>query len=177
MALLDVRDLRVTFHHRRCARECVKRRVLLDRCRRNPGHRGESGSGKSQTAYAAMGLLARNGRATGDVRFDGRDLLHLSQAELNKVRSQDIAMVFQDPMTSLNPYMRVSDQMAEVLTHHKGLTKRQAVAEAVRMLDAVRIPDAAARITMYPHEFSGGMRQRIMVAMATVVPAAPDYRR
>ncbi len=127
---------------------------------------GESGSGKSQTAFATMGLLARNGRASGQVRFDGTDLLSLSQAKMNKMRSEKVAMIFQDPMTSLNPYMRISDQMAEVLTLHKGLSKRDAIAEAARMLDAVRIPDARARITMYPHEFSGGMRQRIMIAMA-----------
>ncbi|MBP1806133.1 oligopeptide/dipeptide ABC transporter ATP-binding protein [Rubellimicrobium aerolatum] len=127
---------------------------------------GESGSGKSQTAYAAMGLLARNGQATGTVRYGGRNLLELPQRELNRIRSQEIAMIFQDPMTSLNPYLRVSDQMAEVLMLHKGMGKREAVAEAARMLDAVRIPDARARITMYPHEFSGGMRQRIMIAMA-----------
>jgi oligopeptide transport system ATP-binding protein len=127
---------------------------------------GESGSGKSQTAYAAMGLLAANGSATGAVRFDGRDLLRLPARELNRIRSREIAMIFQDPMTSLNPYMRISDQMAEVLMLHKGMGKAQAVAEAAAMLDAVRIPDAKARITNYPHEFSGGMRQRIMIAMA-----------
>jgi oligopeptide transport system ATP-binding protein len=127
---------------------------------------GESGSGKSQTAFAIMGLLARNGRATGAVRYDGKDMLGLSQTALNKIRAQEIAMIFQDPMTSLNPYMRVVDQMVEVLTLHAGFTKAAARAECLRMLDAVRIPDAAARIDMYPHEFSGGMRQRVMIAMA-----------
>ena len=127
---------------------------------------GESGSGKSQGAFAMMGLLARNGHATGSVRFDGTDLLSLSPYELNKVRSAQVSMIFQDPMTSLNPYVRISDQMAEVLTLHKGISKRDAIAESVRMLDAVRSPDAANRIRSYPHEFSGGMRQRIMIAMS-----------
>ncbi|MEL6839331.1 MAG: oligopeptide/dipeptide ABC transporter ATP-binding protein [Pseudomonadota bacterium] len=127
---------------------------------------GESGSGKSQTAFAAMGLLAKNGRASGIARFDGKDLLAMSQKEFNKIRSKDMAMIFQDPMTSLNPYLRVSEQMAEVLMLHQGIGKSKAIKEAVRLLDAVRIPDAATRVTMYPHEFSGGMRQRIMIAMS-----------
>ena len=127
---------------------------------------GESGSGKSQTAFAAMGLLARNGRATGTVRFDGTDLLTLNERQMNKVRSNQMAMIFQDPMTSLNPYIRISDQMAEVLVLHKGMSKTQAIAESVRMLDSVRIPDAVNRIRSFPHEFSGGMRQRIMIAMS-----------
>ncbi len=127
---------------------------------------GESGSGKSQTAFAAMGLLAKNGRAAGIARFDGQNLLAMSQREFNKIRSKDMAMIFQDPMTSLNPYLRVSDQMAEVLMLHDGISKKDAITKAVQMLDAVRIPDARARVTMYPHEFSGGMRQRIMIAMS-----------
>jgi oligopeptide transport system ATP-binding protein len=127
---------------------------------------GESGSGKSQTAFAIMGLLARNGQATGQALFDGQDLLAMPQKVLNKIRANDVAMIFQDPMTSLNPYIRISDQMAEVLTLHKGISKRDAIAQSVRMLDAVGIPDAKVRISSYPHEFSGGMRQRIMIAMA-----------
>ena len=127
---------------------------------------GESGSGKSQLAFAILGLLARNGTATGSVKFDGTELIGAPLSTLNAIRSIHIAMVFQDPMTSLNPYMRVSDQMMESLIHHKGMTKTQALAECVRMLDAVKIPDARGRIRLYPHEFSGGMRQRVMIAMS-----------
>jgi oligopeptide transport system ATP-binding protein len=127
---------------------------------------GESGSGKSQLAYAMMGLLARNGTAKGSVKFDGTELIGAPLASLNTMRANHIAMVFQDPMTSLNPYMRVSDQMMESLIHHKGMAKAEALAECVRMLDAVKIPDAKGRIRLYPHEFSGGMRQRVMIAMS-----------
>ena len=127
---------------------------------------GESGSGKSQLAFAILGLLAKNGTARGSVKFDGTELVGAPAATLNAIRSNKIAMVFQDPMTSLNPYMRVSDQMMEGLIHHKGMSKAQALAECVRMLDAVKIPDARGRIRLYPHEFSGGMRQRVMIAMS-----------
>jgi oligopeptide transport system ATP-binding protein len=127
---------------------------------------GESGSGKSQILFSLMGLLAANGRATGTAVLDGQNLLTLPEPALDRVRGSAMSMIFQDPMTSLNPYQRVGDQLAEGLTVHKGLSRAQARAEAVRMLDRVRIPDAAARARRYPHEFSGGMRQRVMIAMA-----------
>ena len=127
---------------------------------------GESGSGKSQTVLAMMGLLAINGSASGQARFDGQDLLILPAPELNRIRGNRVAMIFQDPMTSLNPYLTVERQMTEVLEFHKGMTRAAARARSVQALDAVKIPEAARRIGMYPHEFSGGMRQRVMIAMA-----------
>jgi len=127
---------------------------------------GESGSGKSQSLLALMGLLANNGKAEGNIRFKGKEILSLSEAELNMIRGVHIAMIFQDPMTSLNPYLRISRQMTEVLTWHQGLDYKSALSESVALLEAVRIPDAKNRIHHYPHEFSGGMRQRVMIAMA-----------
>jgi oligopeptide transport system ATP-binding protein len=127
---------------------------------------GESGSGKSQSVLAMMGLLAKNGNASGQVLYKGQNLLGMQPTALNQIRGNRIAMIFQDPMTSLNPYLTVERQMTEVLQFHKGLNRKAARARCVQMLDAVKIPDAARRITMYPHEFSGGMRQRVMVAMA-----------
>lgn len=127
---------------------------------------GESGSGKSQTAFAAMGLLAKNGSASGSIKFEGTEILNAPQRILNQFRSTQMGIVFQDPMSSLNPYMRVSDQMSEVLVHHRGMSKSDALRECVAMLDAVEIPDAKSRIQLYPHEYSGGMRQRVMIAMS-----------
>ena len=126
---------------------------------------GESGSGKTQTVMAIMGLLAENGHANGQASFKGVDLLQLKASELNQYRGREIAMIFQDPMTSLNPYLRIDKQMTEVVMHHQGLNKAEALAHAVEVLRAVRIPDPERRIRQYPHEFSGGMRQRVMVAM------------
>jgi oligopeptide/dipeptide ABC transporter ATP-binding protein len=127
---------------------------------------GESGSGKSQSMLALMGLLAPNGRAAGRAAFNGQDLLTLPTAALNRIRGDRMAMIFQDPMTSLNPYLTVERQMTEVLELHQGLSRAAARTRAIAALEAVRIPDAARRVRQYPHEFSGGMRQRIMIAMA-----------
>ena len=127
---------------------------------------GESGSGKSQSVLAMMGLLARNGQASGQARYAGQDLLTMKPTELNRIRGNRVAMIFQDPMTSLNPYLTVERQMTEVLQFHKGLDRKRARARSIELLDAVKIPEAARRIGMYPHEFSGGMRQRVMIAMA-----------
>ncbi|MBT8062962.1 MAG: ATP-binding cassette domain-containing protein [Xanthomonadales bacterium] len=126
---------------------------------------GESGSGKTQTVMALMGLLAENGTASGNAWFRGEDLMAMDAQELNRHRGTDIAMIFQDPMTSLNPYLNIEKQMTEVLMHHQDLSHREATEHAIEMLRAVRIPDPEQRIRQYPHEFSGGMRQRVMVAM------------
>ena len=129
---------------------------------------GESGCGKSVTNLSVLGLLPKpQGRiAAGSVKFEGRELVGLSEHELRKVRGNNIAMIFQDPMTSLNPYLKVEEQLAEVVQLHLGLSREKAVARAVELLQRVGIPDAANRIQSYPHEFSGGMRQRVMIAMA-----------
>ncbi|WP_174803373.1 ABC transporter ATP-binding protein [Martelella limonii] len=128
---------------------------------------GESGSGKSVTALSVMGLLPkRKARVTGEIHFRGRDLLKLSEEEMQNVRGNEVAMIFQEPMTSLNPVMSVGAQIAEPLRRHRGLPKAEARREAIRLMDRVRIPAAAKRASEYPHEMSGGMLQRVMIATA-----------
>ena len=166
MDLLRVRDLGVSFATGDGTVNAVNGVDLTVEAGQSLAVVGESGSGKSQIMFAIMGLLARNGTATGSVEFDGTELLGLGEAALNRVRSSQIAMIFQDPMTSLNPYMRIADQMTEVLTVHRGASRREALVESVRLLEAMDVPDARARIGLYPHEFSGGMRQRVLIAMA-----------
>ena len=127
---------------------------------------GESGSGKSQILLAIMGLLASNGRASGSVKLADREILNLPNREMDQIRGGEMAMIFQDPMTSLTPHLRIGRQLEEILAAHRGMSRKAAHAEAIRMLELVQIPDARRRIDLFPHEFSGGMRQRVMIAMA-----------
>ncbi len=166
MALLKVSDLRVNFDTADGEVSAVNGLSFeLDKGE-TLGIVGESGSGKSQAMLSLIGLLAANGRASGQAQFQGTDLLSMNTAQINKVRGKAISMVFQDPMTSLNPYLTIATQMSEVLMLHEGLGRSEADRRALEMLDAVKIPDAKRRFKMYPHEFSGGMRQRVMIAMA-----------
>ncbi|WP_427983502.1 oligopeptide ABC transporter ATP-binding protein OppD [Agarivorans sp.] len=166
MSLLNVKDLRVEFSTPEGSVTAVNDLTFSLEAGQTLGIVGESGSGKSQTAFALMGLLAKNGTISGEALFNGQQVLNLPEQQLNAIRAEKIAMIFQDPMTSLNPYMKVGEQLKEVLRLHKGMSNQQAHIEAVKMLDAVKMPEAEKRMAMYPHEFSGGMRQRVMIAMA-----------
>ena len=127
---------------------------------------GESGCGKSATALALMGLLASNAKVSGSIRLAGRELLGLPAAAMQQIRGAEMAMIFQEPMTSLNPAFTVGDQISEAILRHRGVTRAEARAQAIAMLDRVRIPAPALRYDEYPHKLSGGMRQRAMIAMA-----------
>ena len=165
--LLSVEDLRVQFWTRRGTIHAVNG-VSFDIA---PGETlgivGESGCGKSVTSLALLGILPRAGRVTsGRAMFDGRDLLRLSDRQLRRIRGKEIAMIFQDPMTSLNPVLTIGRQIREALETHFGMKKKEAERRAAELIDRVGIPSAKQRIRDYPHQFSGGMRQRAMIAMA-----------
>jgi phosphonate C-P lyase system protein PhnK len=157
-----VRDLSVAF-----GRNTVVEGVSFDLA---PGEIlgvvGESGSGKSVTALSIMRLIPAPGRVTGRIDFAGQDLMALPEARMREIRGRDIAMIFQEPMTSLNPVFTCGDQVMEALVHHRGLDRAGARAEALKLLKLVEIPSAERRLDDYPHQLSGGMRQRVMIAMA-----------
>ena len=163
-SLLDVRHLTVSFGGPAPAVDDVSFHIAAGE---TLGVVGESGSGKSVTAFSILRLLQPPGRIIGgSVRFEGRDLLALSEAEMREVRGARISLIFQEPMTALNPVMRVGDQIAEALLVHGKTTRAEARTRAIELLDAVKIPDAARRVRDYPHQLSGGMRQRVMIAIA-----------
>ncbi|WP_338118029.1 ABC transporter ATP-binding protein [Streptomyces coryli] len=166
--LLEVSDLHVEFH----TRDGVVRAVNGVNYSVNSGETlavlGESGSGKSVTAQAIMGILDMPPAKIpqGEIRFRGQDMLTMSREERRQLRGQKIAMIFQDALSSLNPVLSVGYQLGEMFRVHQGLNKKQAKAKAIELMDRVKIPAAAQRVNDYPHQFSGGMRQRIMIAMA-----------
>ena len=166
--LLDISGLRIDFGPADAPLSAVKSADLQVAPGEVVGIVGESGSGKSLTCRAIMRLIAAPGRVSaGSVHFDGRDVLALSPAELRRYRARDVGMIFQDPFSSLNPVHRVGRQLAETLHVNRGLSRKAAAAEAVTLLDSVGIPDPERRARSYPHELSGGMRQRVMIALAT----------
>ncbi|RUU45469.1 ABC transporter ATP-binding protein [Mesorhizobium sp. M6A.T.Ce.TU.002.03.1.1] len=164
--ILNVKDLRVRFRTLDGVVEAVKGINIHVNAGETVAVVGESGSGKSQTMMAAMSLLASNGEATGVVDYRGRNLLTLSKPELNKVRGRKISMIFQEPMTSLDPLYSIGNQLIEPIRRHRGLSAAQAREEALKLLRLVHIPDPERRMKSYPHEMSGGQRQRVMIAMA-----------
>jgi oligopeptide transport system ATP-binding protein len=170
MSLLTVTDLRTYFHTRNGVYRAVDGVSFSLERGETLGIVGESGSGKSVTCYSLMGLVPQPpGRIeSGTAMFDGVDLLHCPPRDARRIRGKRVAMIFQDPMTSLNPYLRISEQLIEPLLIHEKISRGAALARGLEALEAVGINDAAKRIHFYPHEFSGGMRQRVMIAMALI---------
>ncbi|MGE7385519.1 ABC transporter ATP-binding protein [Streptomyces sp. NPDC004126] len=166
--LLDVRDLHVEFHTRDGVAKAVNGVSYSVNAGETLAVLGESGSGKSVTAQAIMGILDMPpGKIpSGEILFQGQDLLKLPAEEYRKIRGSKIAMIFQDALSSLNPVHTVGAQLGEMFRVHRGMSKKDSLAKAVELMDRVKIPAAKARVGDYPHQFSGGMRQRIMIAMA-----------
>jgi peptide/nickel transport system ATP-binding protein len=171
-ALLEIQNLDVRFDTPDGEVHAVKSASLTIQEGECLGVVGESGSGKSQLFLAAFGLLAGNGRVTGKVLYRGEEILGASQKRLNTLRGSAVTMIFQDPLTSLTPHMRMGEQIIEALMLHRKMPRAEAKERAREMLDYVRIPESARRLRQYPHELSGGMRQRVMIAMATIT--GPD---
>src|SRR5262245_37344745 len=168
--LLTVADLRVVFEgDRGDLTEAVSGVSLSLKRGQTLGIVGESGCGKSVTALSIMRLLPKSGtRVSGSVVFEGRELTTLPEPQMQELRGNRLAMIFQEPMTSLNPSFTIGDQIGEALTRHRGLSAKAARAAAIEMLERVRIPSPKERIEEYPHKLSGGMRQRVMIAMALI---------
>ncbi len=166
MSLLEVRDLSISFKTASSPLQVVNKLNFAIEEAEVFGLVGESGCGKSLTALAVMGLLPENAYAEGEIIFKGRGLLTLDKESMRRLRGKDIAMIFQEPMTSLNPVLTIGYQISEVITTHTGLSRRGAAEKVVELLRAVKIPSPEIRVKEYPHQMSGGMRQRVMIAMA-----------
>src|ERR1019366_6683862 len=166
MPTLCIENLQVTYALAGGPVEAVRDVSLTVASRECLGIVGESGSGKTQVFMAAMGLLAKNAQASGSVRFDGREILGLAPKALNRIRGSELTMIFQDPMSSLTPHLRIGVQLAEVLVTHRGFSWRDAMRAARFILERVRVPEPQRRLRQYPHELSGGMRQRVMIGMS-----------
>ena len=164
--LLSATDLSVTFHAKDEHVRAVTDVSFEIRSGEVLAVVGESGSGKSVTALALMRLHPRNTEITGDIHFDGMDILSMTEGEMRAIRGRDIAMIFQDPMTAMNPVFTVGDQIVEAIRLHNNVSSKEAWTRAVDLLQLVGVPEPKQRATQYPHEYSGGMRQRAMIAMA-----------
>jgi oligopeptide/dipeptide ABC transporter ATP-binding protein len=166
MALLNIKDLSIFFRSIKGSIKVVSGLNFEINEAEVFGLVGESGCGKSLTALSIMGILPQNAFAKGEIVFKGNNLLELDKESMRRLRGKELSMIFQEPMTSLNPVLTVGYQVAEVLTTHIGISKREAMANTVELLRAVKIPSPEIRIKEYPHQMSGGMRQRVMIAMA-----------